>query len=123
TTISVHSTRYCMRLLFFFISSLAWAAPSSAPDLTKAIQLKVEKYQLPNGLTVLLQEDHSVPLVSYQQWFRVGSKDEDTGKTGLAHFFEHMMFKGSSQYPKDVFQHSLPSKGAQFNAFTTADYT
>jgi len=107
-------------LLFSLFSSLAWAA---TPDLKQAIQLKVEKYQLPNGLTVLLQEDHSVPLVTYQQWFRVGSKDEETGRTGLAHFFEHMMFKGSRGYPKEVFQHSLPSKGADFNAFTTADYT
>jgi zinc protease len=113
-----------MRLLFFLVSSLAWATtPTPQPDLTKAIQLKVDKYQLPNGLTVLLQEDHSVPLVTYQQWFRVGSKDEETGHTGLAHFFEHMMFKGSTHYSKDVFAHELPSKGAEFNAFTSSDYT
>lgn len=119
-----------MRFIFAlsFVASVASAAapspaPAPRPDLTKAIQLHVEKYQLPNGLTVLLQEDHSVPLVTYQQWFRVGSKDEDQGRTGLAHFFEHMMFKGSAQYSKDVFAHVLPSKGAEFNAFTTSDYT
>src|ERR1700722_11390972 len=95
----------------------------SASDLDKAIQLNVDKYQLPNGLTVLLHEDHSVPLVSYHQWFRVGSKDEDMGRTGLAHFFEHMMFKGTAKHPKETFGTELSSRGADFNAFTNSDYT
>ncbi len=108
-------------LVGLLFSSMAVAA--TAPDLEKAIQIPVEKYQLSNGLTVLLNEDHSVPLVSYQQWFRVGSKDEEPGRTGLAHFFEHMMFKGTAKYSKDVFGQVLGPKGADFNAFTTADYT
>jgi zinc protease len=87
------------------------------------VNLNVEKWTLPNGLTVLFHEDHSVPLVSYQQWFRVGSKDEVPGHTGLAHFFEHLMFKGSKNYPKETFNRVLNAKGANFNAFTTTDYT
>ena len=64
-------------------------------DIGSAIRFKVEKYVLPNGLTILLHEDHTVPLVSYQTWFRVGSKNEQPGLTGLAHLFEHMMFRGA----------------------------
>lgn len=107
-------------IIFVFALEGAWAAEV---DLSKAIQFEVEKYQLKNGLTVLLQEDHSVPLVSVHQWFRVGSKDELPKKTGLAHFFEHMMFKGTKKFPKEVFAQSLTEKGGEFNAFTTSDYT
>jgi zinc protease len=112
-----------MRTLLIALILSGSQAFALSQDLGKAIQLNVEKYQLENGLTVLLQEDHSVPLVSYQQWFRVGSKDELPGKTGLAHFFEHMMFKGTEKYSKETFGQTLAAKGAEFNAFTTADYT
>lgn len=95
---------------------------SSAQDSVR-VNLDVEKWVLPNGLTVLLHRDPTVPLVSYQQWFRVGSKDEVPGLTGLAHFFEHLMFKGSEHYSKEVFNRVLNSKGANFNAFTSGDYT
>jgi zinc protease len=111
---------YIPILLLALASNSLWAA---SPDLSQAIQLNVDKYELPNGLTVLLQEDHSAPLVSVHQWFRVGSKDELPGRTGLAHFFEHMMFKGTKKYSKDVFGQTLTSKGGEFNAFTNNDYT
>lgn len=87
------------------------------------IQIPVEKFQLENGLTVLLQPDRRIPAVSLQQWFRVGSKDEWEGRTGLAHFFEHMMFKGTDKYPQDTWGKFLNSKGADTNAFTSNDYT
>jgi zinc protease len=107
--------------------ALAWFAPNAlaaAPvGLEKAIQFPVEKYQLANGLTVLLSPDNSIPAVSIQTWFRVGSKDEKVGRTGLAHFFEHMMFKGTHKYPKDTWGKFLNSKGADMNAFTSNDYT
>jgi hypothetical protein len=70
----------------------AEAAASSAVGLPK-VQLKVEKYQLPNGLTVLLHQDHAIPMVSYHTWYKVGSRDESKGVTGAAHMLEHMMFK------------------------------
>ncbi|MGE0526754.1 MAG: M16 family metallopeptidase [Bdellovibrionales bacterium] len=92
-------------------------------DLEKAIQFPVEKYQLKNGLTVLLHRDTTIPAVSLQTWFRVGSKDEQVGLTGLAHFFEHMMFKGTKKYPKETWGRFLNSKGADLNAFTSSDYT
>lgn len=95
----------------------------TSADLEKAIQFPVEKYQLKNGLTVLLSPDTSIPAVSVNTWFRVGSKDEIPGRTGLAHFFEHMMFKGTKRYDKNTFAKFLNGKGAQINAFTSTDYT
>lgn len=100
------------------------AALANTPDsLEKAVQIPVEKYTLPNGLTVLLQPDTSIPAVSVNTWFRVGSKDEVPGRTGLAHFFEHMMFKGTKKYGKDTWGKFLNGKGADMNAFTNTDYT
>lgn len=98
------------------------AADADAP-MSSAIRFKVEKYQLANGLTVLLSEDHSAPIISYQTWFRIGSKYETPGLTGMAHLFEHMMFKGAKRYSGDQFDHLLQSNGATNNAFTTQDYT
>jgi zinc protease len=88
-----------------------------------SIRFPVEKYTLPNGLVVLLAEDHSAPIISYQTWFRVGSKNEETGYTGLAHLFEHMMFTGTPRYKRDQFDAILQMNGATNNAFTTNDYT
>ncbi|MGE4133024.1 MAG: M16 family metallopeptidase [Bdellovibrionales bacterium] len=115
-----------MRKLFFLLAlvagpAVALAIPSA--NLEKAIQFPVEKYQMKNGLTVLLHADSSIPAVSVQTWFRVGSKDERPGRTGLAHFFEHMMFKGTKRYPIETWGNFLNGKGAEANAFTSNDYT
>ncbi|MES2854346.1 MAG: insulinase family protein, partial [Bdellovibrionota bacterium] len=108
-------------------SSTSPAAPNvAAPipeDIGSQIKFPVEKYVLPNGLTVVLHEDHSVPLISYQTWFRVGSKDESPGLTGIAHLFEHMMFRGAKRYSSNQFDLILQANGATNNAFTTNDYT
>jgi zinc protease len=87
------------------------------------INFPVVKYKLQNGLTVLLHEDHSVPLISYHTWYKVGSRDEAPGITGSAHMLEHMMFKGSQKYPGKAFDHLLHENGITNNAFTTYDYT
>lgn len=109
----------------FALTSLMLVTSLSIFASTESVRvdLEVEKWVLPNGLTVLFHEDHSTPLVSYQQWYRVGSKDEVVGQTGLAHFFEHLMFKGSQNFSKDTFNRVLNAKGANFNAFTSGDYT
>lgn len=104
-------------------SSNKAAAPSQSDDIGSQIRFKVEKYKLPNGLTVLLHEDHSAPIVSYHTWFRVGSKDEEPGFTGIAHLFEHMMFKGAKRYTGEQFDYILQANGATNNAFTSHDYT
>ncbi len=97
------------------------AAPGG--DISSQIRFPVEKYALPNGLVVILTEDHSAPIVSYQTWFRVGSKDEEPGYTGIAHLFEHMMFKGAKRYTGEQFDTVLQANGATNNAFTSYDYT
>jgi zinc protease len=121
------------RVLAFFLIFLGLGAGCSSArfassedrEAAKAlgINVKLEKRRLSNGLTVILVEDHTVPVVSYQTWFRVGSVDEHPGITGISHLFEHMMFKGTPKYgPKEFFQ-QLEAKGAEVNAFTTRDYT
>ena len=98
-------------------------AHATGVDLATAIKIPVEKYQLDNGLTVILHPDQGVPQVNVQTWYRVGSKDERVGRTGLAHFFEHMMFKGTARYGIDTWATTLKRVGADYNAFTSADYT
>lgn len=94
-----------------------------APDNNLKISLPVTKFTLDNGLTVLLLEDHSVPMVSYHTWYRVGSRDESPGVTGAAHMLEHMMFKGAKKYGGKDFDRILHENGISNNAFTTNDYT
>lgn len=85
---------------------------------------KVNSHILPNGLRILIVEDHSSPTFAYQTWFKVGSRDEDPGHTGLAHFFEHMMFKGTKNFPEGEFDRLLEEAGVVGeNAFTSRDYT
>lgn len=97
------------------------------PQIILAQSLKldfpVEKYTLKNGLTVLLHEDHSVPMISYHTWYRVGSRDEQPGVTGAAHMLEHMMFKGAKKYSGKDFDKILHENGIVNNAFTNYDYT
>jgi zinc protease len=78
---------------------------------------------LPNGLTVVLSEDHSTPIVHVQLWYHVGSKDERPGRTGFAHLFEHMMFKGSKNVEPEAHTSFMSSIGGQSNAYTTEDTT
>ncbi len=105
--------------LFFFSGAQVAYSDVDSPS----INLDVEKYVLDNGLTVILHEDHSSGLVSYHTWFRVGSKDENPNLTGLAHLFEHMMFKGAKRYTGKEYEELLRRNGGRNNAFTSHDYT
>jgi zinc protease len=78
---------------------------------------------LPNGLTVVLSEDHSTPIVHADLWYHVGSKDERQGRTGFAHLFEHMMFKGSKNVDPEEHASMIASVGGQSNAYTNDDTT
>jgi zinc protease len=78
---------------------------------------------LDNGLRVLVLEDHRNPIVSVQVWYRVGSRNEQRGATGLAHFLEHMMFKGTKAHPHGAFSELVERNGGRNNAFTTQDVT
>src|SRR5881396_1627971 len=78
---------------------------------------------LDNGLRVLLLEDHRSPIVSFQVWYRVGSRNEARGATGIAHFLEHMMFKGTPTHGRGQFARLVEQNGGQDNAFTSHDVT
>jgi predicted Zn-dependent peptidase len=85
--------------------------------------MDVRKLVLPNGMTVLALEDHSVPSVAYYTLFKVGSRNERPGITGLSHMFEHMMFNGSARFAPKQFDRLIEAGGGSSNAFTTADTT
>jgi len=85
---------------------------------------QVHRFVLDNGLRLLVVEDHRSPTVAYQTWFRVGSRDEVPGRTGLAHLFEHMMFKGTKTVKDGEYFKTLEAAGAEgVNAFTSEDFT
>lgn len=86
-------------------------------------QLQAGRFELQNGLTVLLVPDMRAPIFAYQTWFRVGSKDEDPERTGLAHLFEHLMFKGTRKHASGTFDREMERRGAQTNAATWVDWT
>ncbi len=108
-------------IILLFLSNTVFAIPNIEMQLKE--QLKVEKYTLDNGLTVILHKDDTIPMASYHIWYRVGSKDEKPGRTGLAHFFEHLMFKGSEKYSADDYEKFITGNGGYNNAFTSRDYT
>ena len=78
---------------------------------------------LSNGLKVLLKEVHTAPIISSWLWYRVGSRDEVQGRTGISHWVEHMQFKGTEQFPANVLDKSISREGGTWNAFTYMDWT
>jgi len=88
-----------------------------------AFSLPVNEYILDNGLKVLILEDHKAPTATFQIWYRVGSRDEKSGKTGLSHLLEHMMFKGTKSHGPKTFAQTIQRAGGTDNAFTSKDYT
>jgi zinc protease len=92
---------------------VAWAEPKIA----------YQQLELPNGLRVFVIEDHHAPMVYEVMWFRVGSKDEVLHRTGFAHLFEHLMFKGSTHLPDGLMDRLLEGAGGWSNAFTSTDMT
>jgi zinc protease len=84
---------------------------------------RVSRFRLGNGLTVLLWPDHRAPVFSFQTWFRVGSRHEKPGRTGIAHLFEHLMFKRTSNHGEGEFDAIMESHGAETNAATWVDWT
>jgi len=101
------------------------AAPKTdAPASLALPTIKFEKYTLPNGLVVILSEDHRLPLVSTNVWYHVGPSNELPGRTGFAHLFEHMMFEGSRHVPGNAHMRFLEAAGASdINGTTDFDRT
>lgn len=83
----------------------------------------VAHFALANGLEVVVIPDHRTPVVTHMLWYRVGAADETAGKTGLAHFLEHLLFKGTKKNPQGRFSQTVSIIGGQENAFTSSDYT
>ena len=91
--------------------------------LAKSQTIKFEKYTLPNGLKIILHEDHSAPVVAVTALYHVGSKNEDTARTGFAHFFEHLLFEGSENIKRGEFDKYVTNAGGALNANTSQDRT
>src|SRR5204862_1017739 len=101
-------------------------AAAASVALSAAVRPPKLPYQistLPNGLTVVLEEDHSTPIVHLNLTYHVGSKNERPGRTGFAHLFEHLMFKGSRNVQPEAHTSMISSIGGQSNAYTTEDAT
>src|SRR5262245_48588138 len=97
--------------------------PATRPAANSAIQIPVEKYVLPNGLTVLLSPNSTVPAVAVDVWYHVGSKNERPGRTGFAHMFEHVMFTGSGHVPYGLHDKLTEGIGGSNNGTTSNDRT
>ena len=108
------------------VALLLTAAPLAVPLEAQAPggrRIAFEKFTLPNGLEVILHVDRSVPIVTVNSWYKVGSGDEKPGRTGFAHLFEHIMFMGSEHVPVGKFDEWLEAAGANNNGSTTVDRT
>ena len=92
-------------------------------QISMAQKIAYEEYDLPNGLHVILHEDHTAPVVTVGVMYHVGAKDEDPGRTGFAHFFEHLLFEGTKNIPRGKWMEIVSSHGGQNNANTTDDRT
>lgn len=106
-------------LLFLLLISGGWDAYGQEEQLS----LPYEMHTLPNGLTVILHEDHTVPMVAVNVWYHVGSGYEKPGRTGFAHLFEHIMFEGSGNVEEGDFDNLLEAAGGVNNGSTTTDRT
>ena len=111
-------TTLLVALCYLIIGPIVSAAAAQSTP-----RIKFEKYRLPNGLEVILHEDHSTPIVAVDTWYHVGSGDEQVGRTGFAHLFEHIMFMGSQNVPVGAFDQMLEAAGADNNGSTTEDRT
>ena len=117
----IHITRRFLPALaaacaaFLVLGSPIDASASSGPEISH--------FKLKNGMEVVVIPDRRVPVVTHMVWYRVGSADEPAGKSGIAHFLEHLMFKGTEKNPAGQFSKTLATIGGQENAFTSTDYT
>src|SRR3546814_8258279 len=103
------------------VSLLALA--TSAQDDTDAsnfseLRIAYQRFVLPNGLTLIIHEDHKAPVVAVNVWYHVGSKDEPAGLHGFAHLFEHLMFNGSEHYNDEFFRPLEPAGATKLNGTT-----
>ena len=113
TAIPIRNGFVCILLVCMLPISAA-ASPTSST---------LQQTGFSNGVKLIVEEDHSAPVAMVQVWLKVGGRDEVPGKTGLAHVFEHMMFKGSKKLAPGEFSKRISAMGGNDNAFTSTDYT
>ena len=112
-----------MRRLFMTLLLVASTVPLRGQTAPPPLQVPYTQFRLANGLTVILHQDKSVPIVTVNVWYHVGSANEKPGRTGFAHLFEHLMFEGSKNVKEGVFDTLLESAGGNNNGSTTNDRT
>jgi predicted Zn-dependent peptidase len=106
-----------------FLSLLALGVATLSNTSQAAEKIKFTEYDLPNGLHVVLHEDHATPIVAVSVMYHVGSKNEKVGRTGFAHFFEHLLFEGSENIKRGEYMKLVQAAGGQLNANTSQDRT
>jgi zinc protease len=116
------SHRFAASLLVALLST-ATLSGSGALAQTTVTSERPASFTLGNGLQVIVIPDHRTPVVTQMIWYKVGSADETAGKSGLAHFLEHLMFKGTTKHPAGEFSDTVRRIGGNENAFTSLDYT
>ncbi|MCB0208478.1 MAG: insulinase family protein [Anaerolineae bacterium] len=123
----VKKTGVFLALLVLLSATVRGSALAQEPEVDainfEDYALKITDYTLPNGLRVILAEDHSAPVVAVDIWYRVGGANDPQERSGFAHMFEHMMFKGSANVGKDDYHAYLEAVGANKNAYTAIDKT
>lgn len=112
-----------MKLNHILLSCLLFGSSISSAQTVKTSNVKFTQYDLPNGLHVILHEDHSTPIVAVTVLYHVGSKNEDPKRTGFAHFFEHLMFEGSDNIKRGEYMKLIQNSGGVMNANTSFDRT
>ncbi|MCJ7526172.1 MAG: insulinase family protein [Candidatus Aminicenantes bacterium] len=110
-------------LLGMILLSLAGSGALGAADAAGKIDIPYQKFILDNGLTLIVHEDHKAPIVAFNVWYHVGSKNEKPGRTGFAHLFEHLMFNGSENYNDDYFKPMQKIGATDLNGTTNEDRT
>jgi zinc protease len=112
-----------LRSVLSFVFLLIGASLSSGAAVAAVPTTNVAEGELPNGLRMLVKPDHRAPVVVVMVWYKVGSVDETSGTTGVAHVLEHMMFKGTKAVPAGEYSRIIAEAGGRDNAFTSRDYT
>src|SRR5271157_4605566 len=107
----------CRRVVYLLVLIGALTVVAAAQTF------EVKTHTLNNGMKILVQEDHSIPNVALYIFYRIGSRNERPGTTGLSHFFEHMMFNGAKKYGPGQFDHVMEVAGGENNAYTTQNDT
>ncbi len=117
------SRHYAIRSAAVLTLLLAPALPAQRTSAQTVTSERPATFALQNGLQVVVIPDHRTPVVTQMIWYKVGSADETAGKSGLAHFLEHLMFKGTTRHPAGEFSETVLKAGGNENAFTSTDYT